>query len=188
MSIWDGNNIYSNTIYVALKGFDFIIKTLSNFTAWFCRCKSLHKRVFGHSYWLDTRNRTYSSKGYPNHSLVNWPQWYIARLPDYAIGEILNIHKASAVILNTFDELEFQVLKPLSSILNIYTYHWASSPPSKSGFRSWPGSTVGSNLWKEDPVPRMARFERTWFSDLHKLWQHYSNDAKGGGGACMGTS
>ncbi|XP_059625101.1 7-deoxyloganetin glucosyltransferase-like [Cornus florida] len=73
------------------------------------------------------------------------------RMLEFAKGEIPQSHKASAVILNTFDALESDVLESLSSILKrIYTIgplqlllNWVSDDDTKA---------IGSNLWKEDPV------------------------------------
>ncbi|KAJ7946731.1 Glycosyltransferase [Quillaja saponaria] len=68
---------------------------------------------------------------------------------DYAIGEVDNILKASAIIINTFDELEDDVLNALASIFPpIYTIgplHLLDNQIPDKNLVS-----IGSNLWKED--------------------------------------
>ncbi|XP_047342274.1 7-deoxyloganetin glucosyltransferase-like [Impatiens glandulifera] len=70
----------------------------------------------------------------------------------YAINEINRAKRASAIVLNTFDELEPDVLRSLSTIFSppIYTIgplHLTKSElqNNESGIRA-----MGSNLWKEE--------------------------------------
>ncbi|KAL3514158.1 hypothetical protein ACH5RR_026875 [Cinchona calisaya] len=69
---------------------------------------------------------------------------------NFAINQVEKIRDASALILNTFDALEPDVLIAFSSILpSVYTLgplHLIGDQIPESGFKSW-----GSNLWKEQP-------------------------------------
>ncbi|KAK3414145.1 hypothetical protein EUGRSUZ_I02655 [Eucalyptus grandis] len=70
---------------------------------------------------------------------------------NYIIRQVERTHKASAVILNTFDCLEKDVLMALSSIFpNLYTIgpiHLLLNEIEDDN-----SSCIGSNLWKEDPA------------------------------------
>ncbi|XP_038717322.1 7-deoxyloganetin glucosyltransferase-like [Tripterygium wilfordii] len=69
----------------------------------------------------------------------------------FALGEVENARNASAVIFNTFDRLEHEVLEPLSSILPpIYTIGplnlLLNNPVPDKNLDS-----ITSSLWKEEP-------------------------------------
>ncbi|KAL8127485.1 7-deoxyloganetin glucosyltransferase-like [Apium graveolens] len=70
---------------------------------------------------------------------------------DYAVREISRIHKASAVILNTFDALESEIVYQISAIINLHVY---AIGPIHSLFKSIDPDdntkSIQSNLWKED--------------------------------------
>ncbi|KAL8097569.1 hypothetical protein AgCh_030626 [Apium graveolens] len=76
-------------------------------------------------------------------------------LPDYfvefCIREISRTHKASAVILNTFDALESDIVCQISTVINLPVY---SIGPVHGLFKSLSSDddtkSIKSNLWKED--------------------------------------
>lgn len=69
---------------------------------------------------------------------------------NFAINQVEKIHDASALILNTFEAMEPDVLDAFSSILPaVYTLgplHLIEDQLPDSELKSW-----GSNLWKEEP-------------------------------------
>ncbi|KAF8404618.1 hypothetical protein HHK36_009506 [Tetracentron sinense] len=69
---------------------------------------------------------------------------------NFVQGEVERAHKASAIIFNTFEEFEPDVLDALSSMFPpIYTIgplQLLQDQISDNGFKS-----IGSNLWKEEP-------------------------------------
>lgn len=69
---------------------------------------------------------------------------------NFAINQVEKIHDASALILNTFDAMEPDVLDAFSSILPaVYTLgplHLIEDQLPDNELKSW-----GSNLWKEEP-------------------------------------
>ncbi|KAK2970383.1 hypothetical protein RJ640_007511 [Escallonia rubra] len=71
------------------------------------------------------------------------------KLLEYVLGELQRVQKASAIVLNTFDALEYEVLKPLSSMHNrLYTVgplHLLHNHVADDST-----SSIRSNLWKED--------------------------------------
>ncbi|KDP40910.1 hypothetical protein JCGZ_24909 [Jatropha curcas] len=71
---------------------------------------------------------------------------------NFAIREVEGASKASAIILNTFDDLERQVLVSLSSVFTppIYTIGPLDLLLDKIAPRNNLTSNIGSNLWKED--------------------------------------
>ncbi|KAF6145567.1 hypothetical protein GIB67_037600 [Kingdonia uniflora] len=77
----------------------------------------------------------------PNDIMVN-----------YLVGEVGRAYKASAIILNTFDIIENELLNaikthlPLPPIYTIGPLQLPHSPTPKNGLNS-----IGSSLWKEDP-------------------------------------
>ncbi|XP_059643633.1 7-deoxyloganetin glucosyltransferase-like [Cornus florida] len=72
------------------------------------------------------------------------------RMLEFGNGEISKTHKASAIILNTFNALESDVLESLSSILKrIYTIGPLQLLLDR--VTDDDTKTIGSNLWKEDP-------------------------------------
>lgn len=69
---------------------------------------------------------------------------------NFAIGEVESARNASAVIFNTFDDLESEVLKPLTSTLpHLYTIgplQLLENQDQENALNS-----IASNLWKEEP-------------------------------------
>ncbi|XP_059631336.1 7-deoxyloganetin glucosyltransferase-like [Cornus florida] len=69
---------------------------------------------------------------------------------NFAVGETEKVHKASALILNTFDALESDVLEALSSIFpSVYTIGLLQLLLNQIPENEL--SRLGSNLWKEEP-------------------------------------
>ncbi|KAK9285053.1 hypothetical protein L1049_024237 [Liquidambar formosana] len=69
----------------------------------------------------------------------------------FALGELARAYKACAIILNTFDSLECDVLDSLSSMFN----HVYTVGPLQLLLNQIPQDKtkpIGSNLWKEDPT------------------------------------
>lgn len=69
----------------------------------------------------------------------------------FALGEVARAYKACAIILNTFDSLECDVLDSLSSMFN----HVYSVGPLQLLLNQIPQDNtkpIGSNLWKEEPA------------------------------------
>ncbi|MQM22468.1 hypothetical protein Taro_055520 [Colocasia esculenta] len=95
--------------------------------------------------------------GMSGHRLRDLPSFIRTSTPDdrfmvgYAIHETQRASRASAIILNTFEELERPVLDAMASILSppVYTIGplllLSRQLPPKSLV-----ATMGSNLWKED--------------------------------------
>ncbi|KAL2335383.1 hypothetical protein Fmac_016596 [Flemingia macrophylla] len=92
--------------------------------------------------------------GMKNFRLKDLPAFIRITDPNNFMVEFLievadNVHRASAILLNTFDELESDALNALSSMFpSVYavgpvTSLLHQSPPS-------PLDSLGSNLWKED--------------------------------------
>ncbi|KAF8406033.1 hypothetical protein HHK36_008113 [Tetracentron sinense] len=104
-----------------------------------------HLLVFGHRSRLGTWDERYSSEGIrttdPNDIMLN-----------FALGEVERALKASAIILNTFEILERDVLDALSSIFPpIYTIGplqllQNQIADKENGLRS-----IESNLWPYEP-------------------------------------
>lgn len=73
---------------------------------------------------------------------------------NFVITEIENAHNASALIFNTFDDLEPEVLKELSSIYpNIFTIGPLNQLVLNNEVSAHDSalSLIGSNLWREQP-------------------------------------
>ncbi|KAF4388428.1 hypothetical protein F8388_012405 [Cannabis sativa] len=71
----------------------------------------------------------------------------------FVLTETERAHKASAIILNTFYDLERDVLDSLNTILTPPVYSIGSLSLLANQIPSTiPNSDVGSNLWKEDPT------------------------------------
>ncbi|KAH9690672.1 UDP-glycosyltransferase 85A2 [Citrus sinensis] len=73
---------------------------------------------------------------------------------NFVITEIENTHNASALIFNTFDDLEPEVLKELSSIYpNIFTIGPLNQLVLNNEVSAHDSalSLIGSNLWREQP-------------------------------------
>nr|UXM20072.1 UGT48 [Panax notoginseng] len=121
----------------------------------YSRLRELHKDVLNGSengylnYVIDWIPGTGSIRMRDSSSLIWSPD-----LPDsfvlYCIQEISRTYKASAIILNTFDELECEVLKPLSSMLNRVYSIGPIHNLSKSVIPDNHTKYLRSNLWKED--------------------------------------
>lgn len=72
------------------------------------------------------------------------------KMVKYIIDGISGFSKASAIILNSFDELETEILNPLSSMLNrIYTIGPAHLLLKRVTDEN--AGPIRSSLWKEDP-------------------------------------
>ncbi|CAL8175184.1 unnamed protein product [Prunus armeniaca] len=70
----------------------------------------------------------------------------------FAMGEVERASKASAIILNTFDILEYKVLEALSSMFPpIYTIGPNHLIVNKIVPQNAISSSIGSSLWKEEP-------------------------------------
>ncbi|KAJ0988419.1 hypothetical protein J5N97_006775 [Dioscorea zingiberensis] len=70
---------------------------------------------------------------------------------NFAKHEVERISMASAIILNTFDDFEHQVLQAMCSILPpLYTIGPLQLLAASTAESSL--ATIGSNLWKEEPV------------------------------------
>ncbi|KAL6269713.1 hypothetical protein ACE6H2_026624 [Prunus campanulata] len=70
----------------------------------------------------------------------------------FAMGEVERASKASAVILNTYDTLEYEVLEALSSMFPpIYTIGPNHLLVNKVVPQNTILSSIGSSLWKEEP-------------------------------------
>ncbi|KAF7802666.1 7-deoxyloganetin glucosyltransferase-like [Senna tora] len=69
---------------------------------------------------------------------------------NYFIGEIENAHKASIVVINTFDDLEKSSLDYMSSVLSAPIYTVGPLPLLLRQTNNKNLSSIGSNLWKED--------------------------------------
>lgn len=113
------------------------------------------------------KDSSYVTNGYLDNTIINWiPGMKDMRLRDFpsfvrttdpndimvnfADIESHKAKKASAVVLNTFDALEKDVLDSLSSILPpIYTV--GSLTLLVNQIRDETLKTIGSNLWKEEP-------------------------------------
>ncbi|XP_061375592.1 7-deoxyloganetin glucosyltransferase-like [Gastrolobium bilobum] len=70
---------------------------------------------------------------------------------DFIQGECERAKKASAIILNTFDALEHDVLDALSSILPPSVYSIGPLNLLLNDINYEDLKTIGSNLWKEEP-------------------------------------
>ncbi|KAA8530834.1 hypothetical protein F0562_005542 [Nyssa sinensis] len=71
------------------------------------------------------------------------------RMLEFAKGEIQRTYKASAIILNTFDALEHDVLKSLSTMLD-HVYTVGPLQHLLNQISDDDTETIGSNLWKEE--------------------------------------
>ncbi|KAI3982126.1 hypothetical protein MKX01_019032 [Papaver californicum] len=91
-----------------------------------------------------------SIPGFNNIRLMDFPAFVRITDPndkmiDYILGDIENARKGSGIILNTFDELENEVVDALRSRnLSLLLICLES-------FQTDELKTVGSNLWKEEP-------------------------------------
>jgi len=115
-----------------------------------------------HDFWAD---ESYLTNGYLE-TVIDWiPGMKDIRLKDipsfirttdrndtmlnFDGGEAQNAFKASGVILNTFDELEKEVVEELKAMFpHLYTIGPLSTFVSK--IQEGPSKAIGSNLWKED--------------------------------------
>ncbi|PSR99870.1 7-deoxyloganetin glucosyltransferase [Actinidia chinensis var. chinensis] len=70
---------------------------------------------------------------------------------DFVLSETKNSHRSSAIIFNTFDKLEHQVLEPLAAMFPpIYTIGPLNLLMNQINEESL--KMIGSNLWKEEPM------------------------------------
>ncbi|GMP45935.1 hypothetical protein CsSME_00014269 [Camellia sinensis var. sinensis] len=71
-------------------------------------------------------------------------------MSDFVLGEIERAHRASAIIFNTFENLEHNVLEALSSMFpptyTIGPLHLLMNQINDDSLK-----LIGSNLWKEEP-------------------------------------
>ncbi|KAA8538100.1 hypothetical protein F0562_027708 [Nyssa sinensis] len=86
-------------------------------------------------------------KDFPSFLRTTDPDDFMVK---FVLGEVERAKKASAIILNTFEELEGDVVNALSSMLPpVYTIgplHLILNQVDDSSLKS-----IGSNLWKEEP-------------------------------------
>ncbi|KAA8538101.1 hypothetical protein F0562_027709 [Nyssa sinensis] len=86
-------------------------------------------------------------KDFPSFVRTTDPDDFMVK---FVLGEVERAKKASAIILNTFEELEGDVVNALSSMLPpVYTIgplHLILNQVDDSSLKS-----IGSNLWKEEP-------------------------------------
>ncbi|KAA8538103.1 hypothetical protein F0562_027711 [Nyssa sinensis] len=115
---------------------------------------------------IPLKDESYMTNGYLD-TVIDWiPSMKGIRLKDFpsflrttdhddfmvkfVLGEVERAKKASAIILNTFEELEGDVVNALSSMLPpVYTIgplHLILNQVDDSSLKS-----IGSNLWKEEP-------------------------------------
>ncbi|WCJ44438.1 UDP-Glycosyltransferase superfamily protein [Euphorbia peplus] len=113
------------------------------------------------------KDESYLTNGYLNDTVVDWipgmkdirlkdlPSFFRTTDPkdimlDFLVSETERAKKASAIILNTFETLEHEVLSSLSSILppvySIGPLHLMIKNLKDENLKS-----IGSNLWKEEP-------------------------------------
>ncbi|KAL5558961.1 hypothetical protein UlMin_035172 [Ulmus minor] len=70
---------------------------------------------------------------------------------DFLLTETKRAQNASAIILNTFEALEHEVLDAIKSILNPPIYSIGSLHLLLNQFPDNETKSIGTNLWKEDP-------------------------------------
>ena len=68
----------------------------------------------------------------------------------FLIGESDRAHRASAIVLNTFDDFEDEAVNALSSIFHLPLYTIGPFPSLLNQNPSKNLSSIGSNLWKEE--------------------------------------
>ncbi|CAL5385942.1 unnamed protein product [Camellia sinensis] len=114
----------------------------------FIPLKELHNKwVFGYSCRLDTRYERYRLKDLPSFLRTTDLSDFMS---DFVFGEIERARKASAIIFNTFENLEHNVLEALSSMFPptyaIGPLHLLMNQINDDSLK-----LIGSNLWKEEP-------------------------------------
>ncbi|KAK9157095.1 hypothetical protein Scep_003669 [Stephania cephalantha] len=73
-------------------------------------------------------------------------------MPQYVINELSRAHRATAIIINTFDDLEGDIVDAIRSILKppVYTIGSLHSLLKHNIPEHSPITSIASNLWKED--------------------------------------
>lgn len=96
-------------------------------------------------------------------------------MTQFAIQETQRATKASAIILNTFDELEHDAVSALSSmfppIFTIGHLQLLLQHPSEGL-----GKHFHQSLERRNPMHRMAQLQAAKFCSLREFWQHHGDD------------
>lgn len=143
-----------------------------------CRCE-----LFEYNYWIPGMEGIHL-KDVLSLTLTSSPD---DNMMEYCLGEINNAHRASAIVFNTFENLEHRVLDPLSSIFPrnfpVGPLHFYSRMRSTTTNWAWLDQICG----KKSQNASNGSTLRMRLCCLCEFREHHCHDNQPNGGVCLGT-